>query len=287
MTPRPPARARPLCSLGALWIAGITAICSGARAEPRHVLSLNLCSDQLLLALADPGDIAGVTRLARDCRISAVCEAAAAAPLVRGTAEEVIAAAPDLVLAGPSGAAPALAAARKLGIPVLTLETTPDLDAIRRQITQVAAALGRPERGAALLAAFDRRLATIPLPERDPGSRPLAVVLQPNGFTARGSSLADAVLARAGLDNAATRHGLDRPDPIPLELLILHRPDLLITDRPPDAPSMADALLWHPALRAAFADHRVEVPSRDWICGGPATLDAVERLAHARHSLPP
>ncbi|GAC1337530.1 MAG: ABC transporter substrate-binding protein [Acetobacteraceae bacterium] len=281
MTLRQIARAVPLCVVGALLLAG------PARAQPRHILSLNLCSDQLLLALADAGDIAGVTRLARDCRISAACRAAAAVPSVRGTAEEVIAAMPDLVLAGPSGAQPAVQAARKLGIPLLALETTPDLDAIRRQMAQVAAALGRPERGAALVVAFDKRLATIPLPDRDPGARPLAAVLQPNGFTAGAASLADAVLARAGLDNAATRHGLDRPGPLPLEVLILHRPDLLITDRPADAPSMAEALLWHPALRTAFADRRVEVPGRDWICGGPATLDAVERLARARRDLAP
>ena len=59
------------------------------QAEPVHgVLSLNLCGDQILLALADPGDVAGVTPLARDCRLSAVCVAARDVPEVRGTAEE-------------------------------------------------------------------------------------------------------------------------------------------------------------------------------------------------------
>jgi iron complex transport system substrate-binding protein len=48
-----------------------------SRAQPSRVISLNLCTDQLLLALADPGAIASVTYLARDCTISAHCREAA------------------------------------------------------------------------------------------------------------------------------------------------------------------------------------------------------------------
>ncbi|HYZ62962.1 MAG TPA: ABC transporter substrate-binding protein, partial [Acetobacteraceae bacterium] len=115
-----------------------------------------------------------------------------------------------------------------------------------------------------------------------PGRRPVAAIYQPNGGSAGAGSLADAVLARAGLDNYATREALTRYARIPLEYLVLHQPALLVTDPPTRAPSMAEAMLWHPALREAFAGRRVEVPARDLICGGPATLDAVERLARAR-----
>jgi len=253
---------------------------SAAAEPPRRILSLNLCTDQLVLALADRAAIAGVTQLARDCRISTMCAAAREVPEVRGTAEEVIAFHPDLVLAGQTGAGPAVAAARRLGVPVLNLPAATTLDAIGQQITAVAAALDRPGRGAELAAAFAAGLAALPPPP--PGPPKVAAIYQPNGFLSGPGTLADAVLARAGLDNFATRQHLGGDGSVPLEFLILHPPDFLVTDQPAAAPSLAEAMLWHPALRDAFTGRRVVVPARDWICGSPATLDAVERLARAR-----
>src|SRR5439155_23517910 len=117
-------------------------LASHVSAEPPHrVLSLNLCTDQLLLLLADRADVTGVTPLARDCRISTVCAAALEVPARRVTAEEVIAAEPDLVLAGDAGAPAAVAAARRRGAQVLTLPDATSLDQIRDQVATVAAAL--------------------------------------------------------------------------------------------------------------------------------------------------
>jgi iron complex transport system substrate-binding protein len=44
---------------------------AAAQAQASRVISLNLCTDQLLLALADRSTIVSVTYLARDCTISA------------------------------------------------------------------------------------------------------------------------------------------------------------------------------------------------------------------------
>jgi iron complex transport system substrate-binding protein len=265
-----------------LWLSMLFAAAAGA--EPRRVLSLNLCTDQLVLALADADAVVGVTRAARDCRYSAACAAAARVPVVQGTAEEVVALRPDLIVAGESGATTALAVARRLGVQTLVLPSADTLAAIRDQIGVLAQALGRSERGRALKAAFDRRLALVPSPA---GPRPVAAIYQPNGFTSGAGSLADAVLARAGLSNYATEQHLGRAAAIPLEYLVLHPPDLLITDAEEGAPSLAESMLWHPALRDAFPARRVQIPASDWICGGPATLDALERLVQARLALPP
>jgi iron complex transport system substrate-binding protein len=254
------------------------------RAEPPHrVLSLNLCTDQLLLTLAGRSDVVGVTRLARDCRISAVCAEAAAVPTGRGTAEEMIAARPDLVLAGSTGAGTAVAAARRLGVTVVDVPDATSLDSIRQQIETVAGALGRPAQGRAAIAAFDDRLAAIPA--APPGPHPVAAVYEPNGFLAGQGSLAAAVLARAGLDDYATTERVPPGRTVSLEQLLWRKPDLLVTDQPLGAPSLAEAALWHKALADAFPRRRVTVPARDWICGSPATLDAVERLAMARAAL--
>ncbi|MBV8912258.1 MAG: ABC transporter substrate-binding protein [Acetobacteraceae bacterium] len=253
---------------------------AGAADPPRRVLSLNLCTDQFVLSLAERSDVAGVSRLARDCRLSAVCAVAREVPAVRGSAEEVIATQPDLVLAGETGAASAVAAARRLRIPVVVLSPATSLEMIRDHILAIGAALGRPERGQALAASFEQRLAQLPPPA--PGPRLVASVYEPNGFVAGAGSLADAVLARAGLDDFARREHLDRYGSVPLEYLVAHPPDLLVTEEQPASPSLAESMLWHPALQDAFTGRRVTVPGRDWICGSPATADAVERLVDAR-----
>ena len=71
---------------------------AGAEA-PRRVVSINLCTDQLALAVAAPGQLVSVSELARDPALSAMASRAAAIPSNRGRAEEVLALRPDLVLA--------------------------------------------------------------------------------------------------------------------------------------------------------------------------------------------
>jgi iron complex transport system substrate-binding protein len=52
--------------IGCLWGASAAV----AQPRPQQVASLNLCTDQLLLALADRAQIASLSRLARDPPVS-------------------------------------------------------------------------------------------------------------------------------------------------------------------------------------------------------------------------
>ncbi|MFX6202001.1 hypothetical protein ABTF50_21610, partial [Acinetobacter baumannii] len=56
---------------------------------------------QLVLALADPGQIAALSPYARTPRISAAAAAASACPVTSGSAEEALALGADLVFLGP------------------------------------------------------------------------------------------------------------------------------------------------------------------------------------------
>lgn len=276
-----PAAPSPAAPPPAILAAAVPAPAVPAPAPPPavpRVLSLNLCTDQLLIALAAPGQIEAVTRGAADCRLSVACAQAARLPQVRGTAEEVVLRRPGLVIGGRYTAGPAIAAARRLGIPTLVLDPATSLADIETQIAAVADAIGRPAQGRALIEAFAARLAALPPP---PPRRPLAAIYQANGFTVGAGSLPGDVLRRAGLANLAEQDGIDRYGVLPLEVLVWRRPDLLITDEAGGGPSRATALLDHPVLGAAFAGRRVRIPARLWLCGLPQTLDAVERLARA------
>jgi iron complex transport system substrate-binding protein len=235
-----------------------------ARAADR-VVSLNLCTDQMLVLLA-PDKIAALSPLARDPSLSFVAQQAERFPSVRASAEAVLRLHPDLILAAPYGAQTTLAVLQEEHIPILRIFLPRDFDGIRQMTRQIADALGVPGRGKALLASMDAELAALPPPRR----RIRALVWEPRGFTAGPGTLTDQVLRVAGLSNAADGHRVG------LEALLHHPPDLLVVPTAPDYPSLATTLLEHPAL-AGIEQRRI--PPALTICAGPFSADAAALLA--------
>lgn len=256
-----------------------------ADAVPRRIVSLNLCTDQLLLTLAPRERIAGLSFLATDPGLSALAAEAAGLPLLRGQAEEVLPLQPDLVLAGQYTARPTVALLRAHGITVVEVGLTADFAAIRQQIRSVAAALGTVERGEAVIAAMDQALDQA---RASPGQvRPRVLALAPGAFTAGSGTLYDAAMQAAGMQNYAATKGLVGYGYLALESIAADPPDLLLMDGDEgQAPSLNGQLLNHPALTHAVpATRRPAVPARLWACGGPFTAEAVRRLAAARDLL--
>jgi len=262
-----------------LWAAGA----AGSLAEdalPSRVVSLNLCTDQLAMLLA-PDTLVSVSSLATDPTSSAMHEAAAAYPANRARAEEIFLLDPDLVLAGIWSEAETVAILRRLGIRVETFPPATSLDDIRTQIARMGALLGREQAADALIARFDADLAAV---RRD---RPdtTAVVYFANGFAGSDSALSGEALRAAGIRNLAAEAGYGGGR-LPLELLVLMQPELIVTGTRYPGTSRSEAILDHPALRSAIGNRPfVTVPDRDWICGTPAFLDAVVRLASAAEAL--
>ncbi|WP_075595392.1 ABC transporter substrate-binding protein [Novacetimonas hansenii] len=268
------------------FVAGMLAcVPMAARAQPvARVVSLNLCTDQLLLLLAAPGQVVGITPLARDCWNAVLCAQAARVPVMRPTSENVVAAHPDVVLGGVYTATLAMQAARESGAKVITLPPAKSLTDIASQIMIVASAIGVPERGRELAGAFALRLASFPSGRS--ATDPTAAVYAANGFVTHAGSLPDDVLAHAGLRNYATVMGHEGSSRFPMEVLIAHPPDLLVLDRSGRGRSLAQSMLDHPALRQAFSGaHHLDLPARLWLCGLPQTLDAVAMLRAARGHL--
>jgi iron complex transport system substrate-binding protein len=130
----------------------------------------------------------------------------------------------------------------------------------------LASTLGVPERGEALIAVMDARLTALPRPER----AVRALVWEPRGLTAGHGTLMDAVLRAAGLDNTSNGRRVG------VEALLRRPPDLLIVPTDPAYPSLATALLDHPAL--AHLQRRA-IPPALTICAGPFSADAAAMLA--------
>ena len=121
---------------------------------------------------------------------------------------------------------------------MLRVDLPQDFDGIREQTRLLASALGVPQRGEALLAAMDADLGDLPQPPAR-ASRP---GLGAARLTAGPGSLMDAVLRSAGLTNASDGRRVG------LEALLRQPPDLLVVPATPEFPSLATALLDHPAL---------------------------------------
>ena len=233
-------------------------------AQASGVVSLNLCTDQLLVLLA-PNQITALSPLARDPVLSVVAPQAQTLPWVRPDAEAVLALHPDLVLAGTYGAQAVVAVLKAHGLRVVQVAEPNSFDAIATQVTTVSTALNKQPTGAAMIAAMRARLAAI-----HAGQRGTAVLWGARGFTAGPGDFGDAVLRQAGYRNIGTGGAMG------VEALAAHPPGTLITEAAPAYPSLATNLLWHPAL-GGIPRRTVSPPLL--ACPGPWSTAAVEKLA--------
>jgi iron complex transport system substrate-binding protein len=269
---------RAIALAAALALAGAAVLA----APPARVVSINLCTDQLAMLLAGPGQLVSVSRLAADPMSSAMPEAAQAYPLNSGHAEEVFLMRPDLVLAGTYSDPAAVAMLRRLGVPVEQVDLTRRLDEVPARLRQVGRALGRDAMAETLVARFEADLARL-APGDEP--RPVAALYQANGYTPGADTLADDILGRAGLANLARLLNRTGGGRLALEQLVMADPDLLILSRPYPKTSRAEELLAHPALRALPAARDPAFSGAAWVCGTPKVLRAVTEMAERRQDL--
>lgn len=276
----------------AIIAAGVTGAAfaqnSATNAKPQRIVSLNLCTDELLVRLVEPERIASVTFLSQGPGAVALELEPVMAKLKpnRGLAEEVLALKPDLVLVGAYSARHTTQMLQRLGVRYVAFEPDTNLDTVRANMLRVGEAVGEPERAAAMVASFDKRLAELKARIPD-GPPPVYAGLGVNNWMAGPNTLAGAIVQTAGFVTLGETLGQNSYAHVPLEALAQTNPDVISTPTQwIDAPSLATQALDHPALRAAMKDAvRISIPDRLWTCGSPESLDAVETLVEARRRL--
>jgi iron complex transport system substrate-binding protein len=246
--------------------------------KPHRIVSMNLCTDELVLRLADRQNIVSVTWKAREPDQSNVVQLAQGIPINHGLAEEIIPLKPDLLLAGVYTTRPTVALLKRAGIRSVDADVARSFDDVRKQYREVAALLEEQERGERTIAEMDSNLAR--LARERPSGAPTAIVLHANNFTFGRGSLIDEVVTHAGFENVAVRLGIGEVGQLPLEIITMNPVDVLIVSSYRDGPSaMATEFLRHPVLSRLSDRTRVVVfPNRLTDCGGPALVEAVERL---------
>ena len=241
-------------------------------AAPSRVVSMNVCTDQLAMLVAAPGQLVSVSHLARDPGMSAMPVEALAYRVNHGRAEEIYLLEPDLVLASTFSDRATLAMLRRVGIEVLEFPPAASLADIPERLRAMGEALGREAAADAEARAFETALAA-----RRGEERGRAALYGPGGYYRGGGTLAGDVLRAAGFSTISDAVGRDYGGFLPLELMVLAAPDLIVTPGAAEAASRAHALLDHPALDDA-AEGRA-LTNRDWVCGTPAVLGAIDGIA--------
>lgn len=264
--------------VAALVVLALTA--GAAAAAPARVVSINLCTDQLAMGLAAPGQLISVSWLAADPRSSAMAGQARRYALNRGGAEQVYLMHPDLVLAGSFTAPATLALLRRLGVRVETFPPVTDITGVRANILKMGAALGREAEARDEIARLDTALARLAPPQ---GWVPeTAALYYPNGYSPGSGTLANAILKAAGFRNLAAQTGRTGAGTLPLERMVMAAPKVIVTATPYPGASRAEAILRHPALRAVERHAKVVHSGPSWVCGTPAVAEAVAQMAAAR-----
>ncbi len=261
-----------------LWLLLLAGLGARGVTAAERIVSINLCTDQLLLLLAPPAQISSVSFMAANPVYSAYAERVGEIPLNHARIEEIVAFDPDLILAYQFSDQRLVQLLRELGYRVERVPSASSLEEVAAVIRSTAALLQQSAAGAEILAAMDRQLAA-GAPAAT-GPRPLAVIYAPNGYSPGARTLPGAVLEAAGFANLSAELGNDHGAEIPLEQLLRHQPELyIIDDEEQNMNSLAQKKLRHPALRKSIATGTLAaVQGRLWSCPTPMIAQAVTEL---------
>ncbi|QIQ85791.1 ABC transporter substrate-binding protein [Erythrobacter sp.] len=249
-----------------------------AGGAPRFV-SLNPCLDALLVEIAAPAQVLALSHYSRDAASSSlargVVERFAA---TGGTAEEVLALQPDIVLASSFLDPATRAALERAGLRVETFGSPVSIAESLEQVRRIAALAGREAAGEALARRIAGGIAAGP---ETPGEDIATMLWQPGQIVPGEATLIGELMREAGFASHSAARGLGQADHVALETLLADPPDLLLV-------AGDSAGQEHPLL-ARLEDTRVErLPTNLLYCGGP-TIPAVrarfaairERMEHA------
>jgi iron complex transport system substrate-binding protein len=261
-----------------LVIAGLLFAITGpaaAAAPPQRIMSLKVCTDELLLDLVPPSRIASVTFLSREKAGLKFWPQAGNVPINHGSAEEILSTHPDLILTD-SFTAPSLRPLlAKTGAKVVEVPPAENFEQIRGVTRLVAKAVGEEARGEALIAKMDADLRVLA------AHRPKKILSVAGwgtgGYVPGTGGLFDAMLTAAGARNVE-RGVFGYYD---VESLIAVDPDALVYgDTYSGTTSLRADQDQHPALLRRYAGRRVTYASL-YGCGVPESATIARRLQDA------
>lgn len=256
-------------------------------AELPRIASMNVCTDQLLLTLADPGQILGLSRYARDPLQSWAADDARRYRILSGGAEDILVLRPDVVVASLFDKRSTRELLKEKGFHLAEFGVPRSLDEVKDQIREMGAIVQHPDRAATEIARLDAAIARARQAVAHKHYRVLP--LSRRGWVSGSESLLNSLLIETGLFNAAGELGVAFGGFASLEAIVNLKPDFLVVSNSGDtAEDDGRAFLLHPALERFYPpSKRIVIPDRLTVCGGVMLADALdvliaelERVAH-------
>ena len=252
---------------------------AAAAAGLPRLVSMNVCTDQLLLTLADPEQIVGLSRYSRDGWQSPAAGDIRRYPVLSGGAEDVLLLKPDIVVASLFDKRSTRELLKAKGLRLAELAVPRTLDEARQQIREAGDITGHPDRAAAEIARLDAALARVRRTVSEKHYRVLP--LSRRGWVAGSDSFVGSLLSEAGLRSAAGDLGFTFGGFASLEAIVNLRPDFIVVSQAGDhARDDGQAFLLHPALERFYPQaRRIVIPERLTECGGVMLAEALDVLA--------
>lgn len=265
------------------WVVAVALLigvaCPAARAaELPRIASMNVCTDQLLMTLADPEQILGLSRYARDAWQSWAADRARRYPMLSGGAEDVLVLRPDIVVGSLFDNRSTRELLRDNGLRLAEFTVPRTLDEVKAQIREMGEITGHPDRARAEIARLDAAVARARHAVID--KRYTVLPLSRRGWVSGSDSLVSSLLTETGLFNAASDLGVGVGGLASLEAIVNLKPDLLLVSEAGDrAEDDGRAFLLHPALERFYPPQkRIVIPERLTVCGGVMLAEALDML---------
>jgi iron complex transport system substrate-binding protein len=264
------------------WIAAAALLVftgQAAAAPPQRIMSLKVCTDELLLDLVPASRIASVTFLSRETASLKVWPQGAHIPINHGTAEEIVTTRPDLILTDPFMAPALRPILAKSGARIVEVPPAETFEQIRTVVRLVAKEVGEPARGEALIARMDESLREL---EANKPAKTLTVMEWGGGGYVPGKGgLFDTIVSAAGGRVVGQGGFYD------VESLIAAEPDALIYgDTYAGTTSLRADQDLHPALMKRYAGRRISFRSL-YGCGVPEVASTAQQLQDALRKVQP
>jgi iron complex transport system substrate-binding protein len=257
---------------------------------PQRVVSQAVGTDDILLALAGPGQIAALSHLAHDPLYAPDAESAKRHPTLKGSsAEDILRFKPDLVLMASFSPPDSVALIKKSGVKVYILEKYETLEDLYESLLQVGGLLGQRKKADALIASCRDRVSR--LGQALYGVVPVRILsagVYPY-ISGSNTSFHD-LCAHAGAINVAAEAGITGIVPIPSEKMLAWKIDALVgpMERSPReaGPTLAERLKDIAPFRhmVALKEGRViEIPGALFAATSHHRIAAYECLAKELH----
>jgi iron complex transport system substrate-binding protein len=256
-------------------------------ATPVRVVSQAVGTDELLLALAGPEQIAALSHISTQAEYSPVAEQAKAYPSISaGDSEAILRYRPTLVLFTDYSRAELVAQVRKTGVTVIVFDHYATIGDVYGNLRRLGKALGQEARAEALIAECQRRMAELEVKLKN--VKPLRVVnASTYGLLSGAETTFQDLCDHAGAENLATTlGGMRGVSPEPAEKMLVWPIDAVVLGGEGTAAEALAPLrdiLPYRHIAAVKQGRAVVLPSALLASVSHHRIDAYERLARGLH----